>query len=112
MDFAKLGQAIVAAMIIALFVDKIIKPITSALSKPKGERLAALAALWPFYVALASGAALGWFTNINLFPVFSASPIVGRVLTALGIGLGPAPLHDLAKAAIEALKAVPQLKRS
>jgi len=86
MDISQLGAAIVAAFIIMKLVDAVIKPAW--------ERLG-LDSFWLLYVALVIGAGLGWFTGINALPVFGVTPLIGRVLTCLLIGLGPSFIYDL-----------------
>jgi hypothetical protein len=107
MNTALLGTALVAAVVIAQFLDKVLKPLLSALSQVSGaERLAALKALWPFYVSFLCGAGLAWFTELNFLPVFQGSALVGRLLTCAFIGFGPAAIHDLKDAAETALAAL------
>ena len=79
MDTSQMGAAIVAAFVITRLVEAIIKPLWLRFK---------LDAFWLLYVALAIGAALGWFTEINALPVFGKFPVIGRGLTCLLIGLG------------------------
>lgn len=96
MHLESLSFGLVAAFVIAQVLDKVVKPLLAALALGSGaERRAALGALWPFYVSLALAAGLAWATGLNLFPVFRESPLLGRVLSCLAIGLGPSFLHDL-----------------
>jgi len=61
---------------------------------PAWER-AGLDRFYLIYVGIIIGAALGWFTGLNAFPVFSLEPTIGRVLTCLAMGCGPSFLWDL-----------------
>ena len=85
MNVEQLGVAIVAAFVVMQIVDALVKPVWERYS---------LDAFWYRYVALAIGAPLGWFTEINALPVFT-NAVIGRVLTCLVIGLGPSFIHDL-----------------
>jgi hypothetical protein len=86
MDMPALGTAIVAAFVIMRLTEAIIKPLWLRLN---------LDAFWLLYATLAIGAALGWFTGLNGFPLFPVSPLLGRLLTCLVIGLGPSFIYDL-----------------
>jgi hypothetical protein len=108
MNWGMLGQAVVAAIIIAVIIDKVFKPLFEAASLPAGERWPAVAKLWPFYTALIVGAALAWFTGLQIFTLFEAAPVVGRILTCLVIGLGPSVLHDLGQAVLDGLSNLPK----
>jgi hypothetical protein len=52
---------------------------------------------WLIYVALVSGAALAWFSEVNLFSIYVPDPLVGRVLSCLTVGGGSSLLHDIFK---------------
>lgn len=96
--------AVVASACLAFIVERVIKPIvdivvafaSAASPVEKREAFRAFVALWPFYVSLITMAYFAWWTGINLFPVFSESQTVGRVLSCIAIGLGPSSLYDLA----------------
>jgi hypothetical protein len=90
-------QAALLAFVLMQFVDALIKPaieIVNGLLRDEDVRERVLN-LWPLYVTVAIAGALAWFTGWNALPVFAEAPIVGRVLTCIGIGLGPSFLHDL-----------------
>ncbi len=89
-------QVAFIAFILMQFVNALVKPaveiVNMALRKePVAE---SLIALWPLYLTVAVAGTLGWFTEYNLLPMFNP-PVIGRVLTAIGIGLGPSFIHDL-----------------
>lgn len=50
---------------------------------------------WLLYVALASGAALAWLANLNMFSAYVADAVTGRVLTCLFVGGGSKLIHDV-----------------
>jgi hypothetical protein len=78
-----------AAAAIALVLMKLFE----ALLSPLWEKLK-LDPFYKLYVTILLGGALGWFTGLNGFPGFAPVEI-GRVLTALAIGVGPSFLYDL-----------------
>jgi len=85
MDIQIIGLMVVAAFVIMRLFDAIVKPLWEK---------AGLDKFWLLYLALVVGAALGWYTELNGFPVFK-DPLVGRILSCLAMGLGPSWLHDL-----------------
>lgn len=52
---------------------------------------------WLIYVALGTGAAIAWFSEINLFSVYVPDELVGRVLSCITVGGGSSLLHDIFK---------------
>lgn len=86
MDVEILGTAAMVAFVLMQVIEAIIKP---AWDKAKWDRF------YLFYVAIAIGSTVGWWTGLNAFPVFVEAPIVGRVLTVLGMGLGPSFIYNL-----------------
>jgi len=87
MNIELLGAAIVAAFVVMRLIETVVKPLWAR---------AGLDPFWLCYVSLVIGGALGWFTAINAFPVFSPiEPIVGRIVTCLFIGLGPSAIYDM-----------------
>lgn len=90
-----LFQAVFLAYVLMQFTQALVKPaveiINAALEGQPVKEM--LLKLWPLYVTTAIGASLAWFTSWNLLTMFDP-PVIGRVLTATGIGLGPSFLHD------------------
>ncbi len=86
MDIEVLGVAIAAAWVLMKIIEAIISPLWERFELDR---------FWLLYVGLVIGGALGWFTGLNAFPVFVEAPLIGRVLTALVIGLGPSFIWDL-----------------
>lgn len=86
MDLAQLGAAIVAAFVIERLIDALVKPIWEHFALDK---------FWLLYVGAIGGGALAWATGLNALPVFGVSPVVGRVLTCLVVGLGSSFIYDL-----------------
>jgi len=96
MNSEHLIQVAFIAFILMQFINALVKPaieiVNMAIRKePVAE---AIIRLWPLYVTVLIGGSLGWFTEYNLLPAFNP-PIIGRVLTAIGIGLGPSFIYDL-----------------
>lgn len=86
MDMGAMGAAIVAAIVLMRVVEQVVKPFFERYELDK---------FWLPYIALVVGGVLAWFTGLNALPVFAVSPVVGRVLTCLIIGLGPSFIYDL-----------------
>jgi len=86
MNIEILGVAVAAAWVLMKLVEAIISPLWDRFKLDR---------FWLLYVALAIGAPLGWFTGLDAFPVFAQAPVIGRVLTALVIGLGPSTIWDM-----------------
>jgi len=84
MDFEALAAMVVTAFIITTIVEAIVKPIWERLHLDK---------FWILYVILVLGSALGWFTELNGFPILKEE-IIGRILSSLAIGLGPSFIYD------------------
>ena len=97
MNGVDFGQAAMLSFVLVQFLDALVKPALAIINKAlDGEPIKAdILKLWPVYVTVAVGGALAWFTGWNALPVFAEAPVVGRVLTCIGIGLGPSFLHDL-----------------
>jgi hypothetical protein len=98
--------AFVAAVVISYGIERILKPLMvvleglgDALIQKDAHNLnvglLALYHLWPFYISLAMGGWMAWYTGIDFLPVFSVAPLVGRVVSCLFLGMGPAVLYDL-----------------
>ena len=49
------------------------------------------------YLAMVVGAVFGWFTGLNAFSVFpvEVSPLFGRIISCVAVGLGPNFLWDI-----------------
>lgn len=50
---------------------------------------------WLIYVALATGAVVAWFANVNLFADVIVNELAGRILTAVLVGGGSSLIHDV-----------------
>ena len=86
MNVELLGVAVMASFVIMKLIEAIVSPLWDRLGWDR---------FWLLYVGLAIGAGVGWFTGLNCFPVFAESPLLGRVLTTLVIGLGPSFIYDI-----------------
>ncbi len=86
MDYAQLAAAIVAAVILEKLFEAVFGPLWKATNWSN---------IYKFYAAMIIGTAVGFATGLNAAPVFAMSPWVGRVVTALLIGVGPSILYDL-----------------
>ncbi len=86
MDLTSLAALVTVAWILMRTVEAAVKPAWAKLK---------LDPFWLLYVSIALGIPLGLATGINAFPVFSQWPLVGRILSALIVGLGPSFIYDL-----------------
>jgi len=88
---AELGKAVFAALFLAYANEVIVEAVFSKLWKLlKWDRR------WLYYVAIVTGAAASFASNLNIFPE-PINPIVGQVFTALAVGAGSPILHDILK---------------
>jgi len=96
MDFELLAQAVFVAYVLMQFTNSLVKPVIEIVNTAlEGEPVKALILeLWPMYVTVAIAGSIGWFARFNLLPMFDPD-VIGRVLTAIGIGLGPSFIYDL-----------------
>ena len=96
MDLELLAQIVFVSYVLMQFVNTLIKPIVDIINAAlNGEPVKAMIiALWPMYLTVVIAGTIGWFANFNLLPMFEPE-VIGRVLTAIGIGLGPSFLYDL-----------------
>ena len=93
-------QAIVLAYVLMQFVDALLKPlieIVNMLLTGQGEQAKQEAIRrWPLYLTLLVVGSVAWFAELNVLDSFFPNyPMIGRVLTAMGVGLGPSFLHNL-----------------
>lgn len=88
----EIGVALGLAMFLAVFVK-------AALDKVAGL----VRAKWPTadlalpfgIVAILAGGLLAWFAQLNVFAMLPIAPLLGRVLTAIAVGLGAEFLNDV-----------------
>jgi len=86
MSSEHLVAAMAAAWISMRLVTEFVSPIWDRL---KWDRF------FIKFLAMPLGFASGWFTGVNIFPMFVESPLFGRILTCVGVALGPNFLYDL-----------------
>ena len=91
-----LALAAVLSYILMQFVQAVLKPFFKIVNKKlKGEEVKKdVLDLWPMYATALVAGGTGWFARLNILPGLEHE-ILGRVITALGIGLGPSFLYDL-----------------
>lgn len=85
MDVEAIAGVGLIALIGAKFIEAIIVPLWDKLK---------IDHLYLLYFGLIAGGTLGWFTPLNVFPIFEP-PVVGKILTCLAIGLGPSFVYDV-----------------
>jgi len=95
-DLESLAQVVFVSYALMQFVNTLVKPAIDIVNEvAQGKPVKDLIlALWPMYVTVIIAGSVGWFANFNLLPMLSPE-VIGRVLTAIGIGLGPSFLYDL-----------------
>jgi hypothetical protein len=96
MDMEMLTAAALIAFVLMQFVNALLKPFIEIVNKAAtgGAVKEDVLTLWPLYFTVLVAGGIGWFAGLNLLPMFDP-PMIGRVLTAIGIGLGPSFLYDL-----------------
>jgi hypothetical protein len=88
------GQAVFLSFILMQFIEALIKPAVEIINAAfNGEEIKKrLLELWPLYLTVIIAGGLSWFTEVNILPMFPLA--LGKVLTCIGIGLGPSFLYD------------------
>lgn len=86
MDIEVLGAVAIAALVLEKLFEAIFGPLWKKFEWDN---------LYKLYAAMVVGAAVGFLTGLNAFPVFAMSEMAGRVLTALAIGAGTSFIYDL-----------------
>jgi len=108
MDPNALIQAAMLAYVLMQFTDAILKPVNVLVNtwlrsytlapdearEAHAQAVNMLIDLWPLYVTGAVAGSLAWFANLNVLSGWFPGSL-GRVLTCVGIGLGPSFVHDL-----------------
>ena len=79
----------------ALLLEVANTKIVDFFANPAKQKYANVDFWWLIYVALATGAAIAWFADINLFADVIADVLAGRILTAVLIGGGSSLIHDV-----------------
>lgn len=85
MDIESVAGVGLVALLSTKLVEAIIYPIWDKFTLDK---------FWLLYVGLVFGGLLGWFTPINVFPMFEP-PVVGKAITCLACGLGSSFVYDI-----------------
>ena len=75
---------LVAAVLLAVTNTAIV----DYLKKPVQQKFPEFDLWWFVYVSLATGFAIGWFADVNLFEGIVEAVLLGRILTAALIGGG------------------------
>ena len=95
MTGASFLEVVFLAFVLMQFVQALVKPLIEVVNLLlRGEPVKEMVlSLWPLYVTVAVAATLAWSAEYNLLPMLG-SQLLGRILTAIGIGLGPSFLYD------------------
>jgi len=87
MPVEALAVALLLSVVNAKLVDYIVEPVR--------KRYPDVDLWWVIYVALGTGAVIGWFGEVNLFVGYARSLLLGRILTSLLVGGGASLIHDI-----------------
>lgn len=79
---------------IALFLAVANQAIVDALANPIRKKYPNLDMWWLFYVSLATGFVIGWFSGVNIFDGY-IDGLLGQIMTALCVGGGASLIHDI-----------------
>jgi hypothetical protein len=85
----------IAQFVEALLLAVVNSKIVDYVADPVRKKFPDADLWWLIYVSLATGAAVGWFAEINLFREIVPNVILGRVLSSILIGGGASLLHDI-----------------
>lgn len=81
--------------VVGLFLAVANQKVVDYLAAPIRQKFPAIDLWWLIYVALATGAAIGWFAQLNLFTQYLPDPLAGRVLSCIVVGGGSSLIHDI-----------------
>ncbi len=84
-------DALVVGTLLAVVNSKLI----DYLAAPLRQKFPNLDLWWLLYVSLATGFAIGWFGNVNLFSDYIESVLLGRILSSLLVGGGSSLIYDV-----------------
>lgn len=87
-----------AAVTFIVFLATLNTKIVDYLAAPVKKRYPELDTWWLIYVALATGFALSWIAQANVFEGVVPDVALGRVLTGVLIGGGSSLIHDVVDA--------------
>ena len=80
-------------LVIALFLATVNMAIVDYLAQPVKQKYPRVDFWWLQYVALATGAVIGYIADVNLFAAYFTNAEMGRVLTSVLIGGGSGLIH-------------------
>lgn len=85
----------IAQFVEALLLAVVNSKIVDYVADPFRKKFPEYDFWWLIYVALVTGAAIGWFAEVNLFAAIVPNVLLGRVLSSILIGGGASLLHDI-----------------
>lgn len=80
-----------------IFLAVVNEKLIEYLTEPIRRRYEHVDFWWLLYVALVTGAAIGWLAEVNFFETLIVNEIVGRVLSSILVGGGSSLIHDIFK---------------
>ena len=81
--------------VVGLFLSVTNQKIVDYLAAPFRAKFPDYDFWWLLYVALATGAAIAWFAEINLFGAYVSNVLLSRVLSCVLVGGGSSLIHDI-----------------
>lgn len=88
----------------ALFLAALNKALVDALVAPLRAKFPDIDTWWLVYVALVTGFALGWISDVNIFTEYIPHEITAKVLSSLMVGLGSNLLHQVFDSGVDFIK--------
>ena len=83
------------ALSAALFLSVANKAFVDYLIAPIRKKFPDVDYWFLVYIALATGAAIGWISEANVFGPYIPDLVTGRILTSLLVGGGSSLIHDI-----------------
>lgn len=78
-----------------LFLAAVNTALINYLAEPVRQKYPTIDLWWLLYVALATGFAIAWFAEVNLFGAYIESELLGRILSGFLVGGGSKLIHDV-----------------
>lgn len=92
-----MDQIVVSAVVMAtaLLLAVANKSIVDFLAAPVRQKWPGIDLWFLVYVSLATGAAIAWFGEVNVFEAIVPNVLLGRILSCILVGGGASLIHDI-----------------